>query len=144
MLRLPIVMKPLSTPKSLPLPTDSLPAKRFEELTSEEAALRHRLELKAERSLYKATVGLQRLQGLQTYDSTPAWLSHLWGNEQKIEEASSEAMTAIRELCERRLYRNTHHRFEQYLSDPPLAAALRYRFSWCTEEISPESRASTA
>jgi len=120
------------TPKSLLLPADFLPAKRFEELTSEEAALRHRLEMKAERALYKATVGLQRLQGLQSYDSTPPWLSHLWGSEQKIEEASSEAMTAIRELCERRLYRNTHHRFDQYLSE---------RFGWTAEEISPESRA---
>lgn len=124
-------MNPLSlTPKSLPLSNNFLPAKRFEDLTSEEAALRHRLELKAERALYKASVGLQQLQGLQPYDSTPPWLSHLWGSEQKIEEASSEAMTAIRELCERRLYRNTHHQFEQYLSA---------RFGWTAEELYPAS-----
>jgi len=119
------------TPKSLPLSKNSLPAKRFEELTSEEAALRHRLEMKAERALYKASVGLQQLQGLQPYDSTPPWLSHLWGSEQKIQEATSEAMAAIRELCERRLYRNTHHRFDQYLSD---------RFGWTAEELYPASR----
>ena len=126
-------MKPSTslTHKSLPLPTNSLPAKRFEELTSEEAALRHRLEMKAERALYKATVGMQRLQGLQPYDSTPPWLSSLWGSEQKIEAASSEAMMAIRELGERRLYRNTHHRFDQYLSD---------RFGWTAEEVYPDSR----
>ncbi len=125
-------MKPLPpTPKSLPLSSNSLPAKRFEELTSEDAALRHRLELKAERALYKASVGLQQLQGLQSYDSTPPWLSHLWGNEQKIEEASSEAMVALRDLCERRLYRNTHHGFDQYLSD---------RFGWTAEELYPASR----
>ncbi len=118
-------------PKSLPLPNNFLPAKQFEELTSEEAALRHRLELKAERALYRASVGLQQLQGLQSYDSTPPWLSHLWGNEQKIEEASSEAMVALRDLCERRLYRNTHHRFDQYLSD---------RFGWTAEELYPASR----
>jgi len=132
-------MKPLSTPKSLPLPTDSLPAKRFEELTSEEAALRHRLEMKAERALYKATVGLQRLQGFQTYDSTPPWVSNLWGSEQKIEEASNDAMMAIRELCSLWLYRNTHHRFEQYLSDSASALA-ELRFGWTAEEIHPDLR----
>ena len=87
--------------------------------------------MKAERALYKATVGLQRLQGLQTYDSTPPWVSNLWGNEQKIEEASNDAMMALRELYERRLYRNTHHQFEHYLSD---------RFGWSAEEIYPDSQ----
>ncbi len=73
---------------------------------------------------------MQRLQGFQTYDSTSPWLSLLWGSKQKIEEASSEAMEALRELRERRLYRSTHHRFKQYLSA---------RFGWSTEEIYPYS-----
>ncbi len=69
---------------------------------------------------------MQRLQGFQTYDSASPWLSQIWGSEQKIAEASSEAVEALLELRERRLYRSTHHRFEQYLSD---------RFGWWAEEI---------
>ena len=118
------------TPKSLLSSTGSLPTKPFEELSSEEATLRQRLEMKAERALYRAAVGLQQIQGLQQYDSTSPWLSQQWGNEQKVEEAMSEAMMALRELCECRLFRSTHYRFEQYLRD---------RFGWSAEEIYPDS-----
>ncbi len=114
--------------KSLPPSDGSLPAVPLEELTSEEAALRHQLEMKAERAIYRATVGLQRIQGLPQYDSTSPWLSELWGSEQKVEEAMSEAMGALRQLCSKRLFRSTHYRFEQYLSD---------RFGWSAEEIHP-------
>lgn len=119
------------TPKSLPSSTGSLPTRPFEELTSEEATLRQRLEMKAERALYRANVRLQQIQGLPSYDSTSHWLSQQWGNEQKVEEAMSEAMVALRELCDRRLYRSTHYRFEEYLRD---------RFGWKAEEIYPDSK----
>ncbi len=92
--------------------------------------LRHRLEMKAERAIYRATVGLQQIQRLQSYDSTSPWLSQQWGNEQKVEEAMSKAMAALRELCERRLFRSTHYRFEHYLRD---------RFGWSAEEVYPDS-----
>ncbi|MBV8887484.1 MAG: hypothetical protein JO235_26280 [Chroococcidiopsidaceae cyanobacterium CP_BM_RX_35] len=116
------------TPKSLPSSTGSLPTRPFEELTSEEAMLRQRLEMKAERALLKAAVGLRQIQGLQQYDSTSQWLSQQWGNKQKVEEAMLEAMRALHELCERRLFRSTHYRFDQYLCE---------RFGWSAEEIYP-------
>ena len=124
-------MKPAApTPKSLPSSAGSLPTKPFEELSSEEATLRHRLEIKAERALFKAAVGTRKLKGLPSYDSTSSWLSQQWGNEQKVEEALSEAMVALQELCDRRLYHSTHYRFEEYLRD---------RFGWSAEEIYPDS-----
>lgn len=119
------------TPKSLPSSTGCLPSLPFEDLTEEEAKLRQQLEMKAERALLKATVGLRKLQGLPSYDSTSHWLSQQWGSEQKIEEAMSEAMVTLRELCERRLFRSTHYRFEEYLRD---------RFGWKAEEIYPNHR----
>jgi len=118
-----------ASPKSLPPSSGSLPGKPLEELTSQEATLRHRLEMKAERAIYRATVGLQQIQGLQSYDSTSPWLSQRWGSEQQVEEAMSETMATLRELCERRLYRSTHYRFEEYLRD---------RFGWSAEEIYPD------
>ena len=118
------------TSKSLPSSTDSLPTRPFEELSSEEATLRQRLEMKAERALFKAAVGTRKLKGLPSYDSTSSWLSQQWGNEQKVEEAMSEAMVILRELCDRRLFRSTHYRFEDY---------LRARFGWNVEEIYPNS-----
>jgi len=124
-----IGVKPTAaTPKLLPSSTGSLPTKPFEELNSEEATLRQRLEMKAERALYKATLGLQQIQGLQPYDSTSHWLSQQWGSERQVEEAMSEAMVALRELCERRLFRSTHYQFEHYLRD---------RFGWSAEEVYP-------
>jgi len=95
------------TPKSLPSSIGSLLTKPFEELTEEEAKLRQQLEMKAERALFKAAVGLQQIQGLPSYDSISHWLSQQWGNEQKIEEAMSEAMVALQELCDCRLFRST-------------------------------------
>ena len=116
------------TPKSLPPSIGTLPTRPFEELTSEEATLKQRLEMKAERTLYRATVGLQQIQGLPSYDSTSQWLSQQWGSEQKVEEAMSEAMVALRELCDHRLFRSTHYQLDQYLRD---------RFGWKAEEIHP-------
>ncbi len=42
----------------------------------------------------------------------------------------SEAMVALRELCDYRLFRNTPYRLEYYLRD---------RFGWSAEEIYPDS-----
>ena len=117
-------------PKYLSSSTASLPTKPFEELTEDEATLRQQLEMKAERALLKAAVGTRKLKGLPSSDSKSHWLSMQWGNEQKVEEAMSEAMVALRELCARRLYRSTHYRFEEY---------LRERFGWSSEEIYPDA-----
>ena len=45
------------TPKMLLPGADFLPAEHLRDLTDEEAALRHRLELRVERALYRAAVG---------------------------------------------------------------------------------------
>jgi|GEM_PF-2228636 len=130
-------MKPAApAPKSLPSSTGSLPTKPFEELTSEEVTLRQRLEMKAERALFKAAVGTRKLKGLPLYDSTSSWVSQKWGNEQKVKEAMSDAIVALQELCDRRLFRSTHYRFEEYLRDSASALA-ELRFGWSAEEIYP-------
>lgn len=121
-------MTPL-TSKLLPPPTDSLLAERFYEITNEEAALLHRLELKIERALYRAAVGLRELANCDSYDPTQHWIARVWGDEQKVKGALSEAKTALQELQTRRLYRSTHQCFSQYLSE---------RFGWVKEEIYPE------
>lgn len=116
------------TAKLLP-PVDSLPAEQLAELTTEEAALLHRLELKVERALYRAALGLTQLANCESYDPTQRWLARIWGNEQKVKGAVSEAKMALQELQARRLYRSTHQCFNQYLSD---------RFGWVKEEIYPQ------
>lgn len=116
------------TRKLLPPPVDSLPAKPLCELTNEEAALLHRLELKVERALYRAAVGLTQSSNCESYDPTYSWLARIWGDEQKIEGAFAEALTALRELEACQLYRSTHQCFSQYLSE---------RFGWFKEEIYP-------
>ncbi len=120
-----------STPKLLPPQTDSSPTRLLEELTSEEALLRHRLELKVERSLYKAMVGLQQRHDIQLDNSTHTKLIRFWSDEQSIQTAFSEARTALEELCARRLYRSTHRHFDSYYRD---------RFCQSVVEILPESR----
>jgi len=117
------------TRKLLPPQTESLPVKPFEELTGEEALLRHRLELRVERALYKAAVGLQQRQNIQPDNSTPPWLARLWGDEQSIERAFAEAKMALEELRALRLYCSTHHHFDSYYRD---------RFGWSVVEILPE------
>ena len=74
-------------------------------------------------------MGLQQIQGKELYDSTSPWLSQLWASEQKVEQTMSEAMMALRELCECQLFRSTHYRFEEYLRD---------RFGWTSEEVYPD------
>jgi len=52
-------------------------SKGFPELSNEEAALRHRLELKVERTLYKVAVGLTQLDDCKS-SSAHSWLVRIW------------------------------------------------------------------
>ena len=106
---------------------DLPPVDRLRELSSDEAALLHRLELKVERALYRVAVGLTQLDGCKS-SSAHSWLVRIWGDEQKVESASIDAMIALRELQTRQLYRSTHECFNQYVSE---------RFGWSKEEIYP-------
>ena len=115
--------------QKLLLGADLLPVKHFCELTAEEAALRHRLELRVERMLYQVAVGLTELDGCKS-SSAHAWLVRIWGDKQKVESASIDVLMALRELQNRQLYRSTHQCFSQYVSE---------RFGWFKEEIYPEA-----
>ena len=106
-----------------------LPVEFFRELTSDEAALLHRLELKVERALYRVAVGLTQLDGCKS-PSTHSWLVRIWGDKRKVESASIDAKVALQELLNRQLYRSTHECFNQYVSE---------RFGWSKEEIYPEA-----
>ena len=117
------------TPRLLSPPVDSLPAERLRELTSEEAALRHRLELKVERALYRVAVGLTQLDGCKS-PSVHSWLVRIWGDKQKVEEATIDAKMALQELQNRQLFRSTHECFNEYVSE---------RFGCSKEEIYPEA-----
>jgi hypothetical protein len=116
------------TPKLLLPGAGFLPVECFHELTTEEAALRHRLELRVERALYRVAVALTQLDGCKSSSAHP-WLVRIWGDKQKVEEASKDAKIALRELQTRQLYRSTHQCFSQYVRD---------RFGWFKEEIYPE------
>lgn len=120
-------MEPTTIPPKLLPGADFLPVKHFPELTSEEAALRHRLELKVERALYKVAVGLVQLDGCKS-SSAHSWLVRIWGDKQKVEEASTDVKMALQELQIRKLYCSTHQCFSQYVSE---------RFCWSKEEIYP-------
>ncbi len=123
-------MQPTDITQKLLLPrADFLLVECLCELTSDEAALLHRLELKVERALYRAAVGLTQLTNCESYDPTHPWLAHIWGHEQKVKGAVSEAKMALQELQARQLYRSTVHQcFNQYVNE---------RFGWSREEIYP-------
>ena len=108
---------------------DLQPAEHLHELSSDEAALLHRLELKVERALYRVAVGLTQLDGCKS-SSAHSWLVRIWGDEQKVESASIDAKIALQELLNRQLYRSTHQCFSQYVNE---------RFGWSKEEIYPET-----
>ena len=114
------------TPKLLP-GGELVPAEHLHELTSDEAALLHRLELKVERALYRVSGGLTELDDCKSSSNHP-WLVRIWGNKQKVEEASIDVKMALWELQNRQLYRSTHQCFSQYVSE---------RFGWSKEEIYP-------
>ena len=121
-------MQPTDITQKLLLPrADFLPVEHFRELTSDEATLRHRLELKVERALYRVAVGLTELDGCKS-DSANSWLARIWGDKQKVESASIDVLMALQELQTRQLYRSTHQCFSQYVNE---------RFGWSKEEIYP-------
>ena len=115
------------TPKFLLPGAESLPVGDFRELSNEEAALRHRLELKVERTLYKVAVGLTQLDDCKS-SSAHSWLVRIWGDKHKVKSASIDVKIALRELQNRQLYRSIHQYFNQYVSE---------RFGCSKEEIYP-------
>lgn len=108
-------MKPTPlTPKLLPSLSGYLPALQLTELTTEETALRHRLELRVERALYRAAVVLQAVYDGQDSSSAHHYLDWGWQNEEKVERAWREVKSALQELRDRQLHRSTHQSFDRY------------------------------
>jgi len=104
------------TPALLPSGTDAYAVEQLLELSAEEIALRHRLELKVERALYRAEVVLQALHdGEDSGSSAHHYLDLGWQNEQKVQKAWGEIEVALQELRDRHLYRSTHQNFDYYL-----------------------------
>ena len=116
------------TPKLLPSSTSYLPALHLAELTPEHAALRHRLELRVERALYRAAVVFPSVHDCQDSSSAHHYLDRGWCNEEKVERAWGEIEVALQELRDRRLYCSTHQSFDHY---------LRERFGCFVQEQSP-------
>ena len=97
-------MKPTPlTPKLLPSVSGCSLALQLAELTSEEAAVRHRLELRVERALYRAAVVLQAVYDGEDSGSAHQYLNRGWQNEQKVQRARSEVEIALQELRTHRL-----------------------------------------
>jgi len=105
------------TPKLLPSPSSCSLAWQLAELTSEEAALRYRLELKVERALYRAAVVLQAVHSDQDQSSAHHYLDRGWQNEQKVQRAWGEIEVALQSLRDRHLYRSTHQNFDYYCQE---------------------------
>ncbi len=106
------------TPALLPFGTDTCAAEDLLELTTEEASLRHRLELRVERALYRAAVVLQAVHyGEDSGSSAHHYLDLGWQNEQKVQRAWSEVEVALQELRDRQLHRSTHQSFDRYLRE---------------------------
>lgn len=106
-----------------------VPVKGLCELTREESALRHRLELKVERAFYRAAVALQELSIAQLPDDSNHEDRNVdWRNSEKVKRAEEQAAAALRELRARSLHRETHHCFDDY---------VRERFGDFVEEYSP-------
>jgi len=113
---------------TLLLPRNSCCAVDDFELSTEEIALRHRLELKVERALYRAAVVLQALHDGE--DSASAHHYPVWGwqNEQKVQRAWGEIEVALQLLRDHQLYRSTHQNFDYY---------CRERFGSFVQDYSP-------
>jgi len=105
-----------------------LPTLLLAELTPEQAALRHRLELRVERALYRAAVVFPSVHDHHSESSAHHYLDRAWQNEQKVERAWGEVEIALQELRDRQLYRSTHQSFDHY---------LRERFGSFVQEQSP-------
>ncbi len=98
------------------------------ELSAEEITLRHRLELKVERALFRAAVVLQAIHDGQDSGSAHQYLDRGWRSEEKVERAWSEIEVALQELRDHQLYRSTHQSFDRY---------LRERFGSFEQDYSP-------
>jgi len=92
-------------PALLPFRTDTCTVEQLLELSEEETALRHRLELRVERALYRAAVVLQAVHNGQDQSSAHHYLDRGWQNEQKVQRAWGEIEVALQELRDRHLYR---------------------------------------
>ncbi len=112
----------------LPPGTDTCAVEDLIELSAEEIALRHRLELRVERALYRAAIVLQALHDGQVESSAHQYLDRGWQNEQKVQRAWSEVEVALRELRDHKLHRSTHQDFDRY---------LRERFGSFVQDYSP-------
>lgn len=101
-------------PALLPSGTDPSSVEQFLELSEEESALRHRLELRVERAFLQAALVLQELQS-QMPDDLPYYaLKDSWRNSDKVKRAFDMAARTLGELRDRQLYRSTHRYFDQY------------------------------
>ena len=133
-------MEPTSIITAL-LPPGTAPdsVKSLKELSDEESALRHRLELKVERALYRAAAALQELGQQMAYHSPQYSVEHYWRRDLKIQRFLHEATGALHALGDsahgfiplgyRQLFRSTHFNFDDYCRD---------RFGFSTE-LHPES-----
>jgi len=115
------------------LPTGTAPDsfKRLTELSDEELALRHRLEFKVERALYRAAAALQELGHHMATHSPQYSIEHYWRRDPTVQKFLQEATIALHNLSNRQLYRSTHLCFEDYCRD---------RFGSSTELYPDESR----
>ncbi len=123
-------MEPASFITAL-LPPGTAPssAKSLKELSDEESALRHRLELKVERALYRAASALQELGQQMAYHSPQYSVEHYWRRDPHVQKFLHEATTALHDWGARQLLGSTHLSFDDY---------CRMRFDFSTE-FYPES-----
>jgi len=111
-------VKPTHIPPKLLLPgADPVTISECFELTEEEIALRHRLELRVERALYRAAVVLQAVHDGQDQSSAHYYLDRGWQNEQKVQRAWGEIEVALQSLRDHHLYRSTHQNFDYYCQE---------------------------
>ena len=82
-------------------------------LADEEAAMRHRLELKVERALYRTAVALQEARDRHEH-SCDYSLNYFWRNEDRVKIEFEQATVALGELRDRQLYRSSHRCFDHY------------------------------
>jgi len=71
-----------------------LPVECFRELTTEEAALRHQLELRGRAGALSRSSGVNSVGRLQILSPSLAGV-RIWGDKQKVEEASIDAKIAL-------------------------------------------------
>ncbi len=87
------------------------------ELSEEETILRHRLELRVERVLYRAAVVFPSVHDCQDSSSAHHYLDRGWRNEEKVERTWGEIEVALQELRDHQLYHSIHQSFDHYLKE---------------------------